>query len=109
MAPSVRFAALLAVAVPIAPVAAADGPAAVLGNYADIAQAMYGDALVRAGKLDQAVAVPDEDLALVHDGVTGDGPAVERFAVEQGHAIACAGWGQGEKGGCAEQGSSEQR
>ena len=64
MAPSVRFAALLAVAVPIAPVAAADGPAAVLGNYADIAQAMYGDALVRAGKLDQAVGAlllsPDE-------------------------------------------------
>lgn len=64
MAPSVRFAALLAVAVPIAPVAAADGPAAVLGNYADIAQAMYGDALVRAEKLDQAVGAllqsPDE-------------------------------------------------
>ena len=64
MAHSVRFAALLAVAVPIAPVAAADGPAAVLGNYADIAQAMYGDALVRAGKLDQAVGAllqaPDE-------------------------------------------------
>jgi len=55
MAPSVRFAALLAMAVPAAPVAAADGPAAVLGNYADIAQAMYGDALVRAEKLDQAV------------------------------------------------------
>ena len=57
MAFSVRFAALLAVAVPIAPVAAADGPAAVLGNYADIAQAMYGDALVRAEMLDQAVAI----------------------------------------------------
>src|SRR5689334_16320108 len=64
MATSIRLPALLALAVPAAPVAAADGPAVVLGNYADIALAMYGDALASAEKLDQAIASllrsPDE-------------------------------------------------
>ena len=55
MARSLPVAALLAMAVPVAPALAAGGPAAVLANYADIAAAMYGDALARAEALDQAV------------------------------------------------------
>ncbi|MGE3738275.1 MAG: imelysin family protein [Geminicoccaceae bacterium] len=64
MTSPIRLVALLALAVPAAPEAAADGPAAVLGNYADIALAMYGDALASAEQLDQAIAAllrsPDE-------------------------------------------------
>ena len=48
---------LLSIVVPAASALAADppSPAAVLSTYADIAQAMYGDALSQAQKLDTAV------------------------------------------------------
>ena len=55
MARPVLIAALLSTAMPMAPVLAADPPAAVLSTYADIAAAMYGDALTRAQSLDAAV------------------------------------------------------
>ncbi len=55
MARPVLIAALLSAAMPMAPALAADSPAAVLSTYADIAAAMYGDALARAQSLDAAV------------------------------------------------------
>jgi putative iron-regulated protein len=72
MARSIQIATLFAIAVPIAPALAVDGPAAVLANYADIAQAMYGDALVRAEALDRAVdaliqAPGDQTLAAARE------------------------------------------
>jgi putative iron-regulated protein len=54
MARPYLFATLLAVTAPSSGWGA-DGPAPVLANYADIAQAMYGDALAAAEQLDAAV------------------------------------------------------